>query len=77
MKRILVIGMALAFTLGIAGLSLSAEQGTMKHEDVKICGNAHCCGAEEQAKRSETKKSVTVEPDLHQYKGFAPVFGGG
>ena len=56
MKRILAIGMALAFTLGIAGLSFSAEQGTMKHEDVKSCPNVNCWVTRQRPKRQDLQQ---------------------
>ena len=74
MKRLFVIGMALAFTLGIAGLGFSADQGTMKHEDVKVCGNANCCDQARAAKKAVPvrKPQKDIFPWVNQYQ-----FGGG
>lgn len=61
MKRSIVIGMALAFALGVAGFGYGAdkEMVAMKHDDAKVCGNVDCCGnqAKTTLKDSESKKT--------------------
>lgn len=74
MKRLLMIGMTLAFALGIAGFSLASDKAAspMKHDDVKICANTNCCGAQPAKGAYEEKKT-----DEEKWREFHELGKGG
>lgn len=74
MKRVFMIGMTLAFALGIAGAGFSADKAAlpMKHDDVKICANTNCCGAQLSKGVYEEKKT-----DEEKWREFFELGKGG